>query len=280
MWSMNIMTIMKKKLIKITIILLVIITTIVSIIIMNIHNNKQTRFINYPNNYSICNTKDLEVIIYSNVEKLECFNKNNISNIILEDIDGNIYQALVNDIELREKEFVEDDYYYPYHMRLSMTFSSDSIINMKDVKLIITTKMGDKMSFNIGNISVVNMEFASLVDTKSITSKTKKIDEYYTLDTITIELYNKQYNEVILSNIILVSNVVNTNDFSLKLDVGENYFLDIKLNYLDNLFIDHIGIILEWEFKGNIYQQLISPYRLFKTSSKHTVPIIQTYEVY
>ena len=83
-----------------------------------------------------------------------------------------------------------------------------------------------------------------------------------------------------MNNIILISSVVKTNNINLRLDVGENYFLDIPLEYLDNSFIDHVGIILEWEFKGNIVKQLISPYRLFKTSSKHTKPIIQTYEVY
>lgn len=280
MWLMNITTIMKKKLIKIVIISLVIIGTIVSIIIMNIHNNKQVRFINYPTNYSICNTLDLEVIIYSNVNQLECLKKENISNMVLEDIEGNLYQVLVDDIEQKGKELVEGEYYYPYHLKLTMSFFSDTIINMKDVKLIFDTKIGEKMVFNIGNISVVNDEFTKLIDTKSVTSKTKKVDEYYTLDTITIELCNQQYNEVILNNIILISSVVKTNNINLRLDVGENYFLDIPLEYLDNSFIDHVGIILEWEFKGNIVKQLISPYRLFKTSSKHTKPIIQTYEVY
>ena len=277
---MNIMTIMKKQLIKIVIITVVIIGTILAIIIMNIHNSKQVRFINYPNNYSICNTKDLEVIIYSNVDKLECLKKNNISNILLEDIENNVYQLLINDISISEKEYIEDDFYYPYHLKLSMTFLSDSIINMKDVKLIINTKISDIMSFNIGNISVVNSDFDKLLDTKSITSKTKKIDEYYTLDKIIIELCNKQYSIVSLNNIILVSNVVKTNNINLKLDVGENYCLEILLDYLEESFIDHVGIILEWEVNGNIYKQLISPYRLFKTSSKHTKSIIQTYEVY
>jgi hypothetical protein len=161
-----------------------------------------------------------------------------------------------------------------------MTFLSDSIINMKDVKLIINTKISDIMSFEIGNISVVNGDFDKLVDTKSITSKTKKIDEYYTLDTIIIELCNKQHSMVSLNNIILVSNVIKTNNINLKLDIDENYFLEIPLDYLTDSFIDHVGIILEWEVNGNIYKQLISPYRLFKTSSKHTKSIIQIYEVY
>ena len=79
---------------------------------------------------------------------------------------------------------------------------------------------------------------------------------------------------------ILVSNVVTTTKQDVELDVGENYILEIKLDYLENSFIDHVGIILIWEYNNNYYSQLISPYRLFKTTSLHTKPIRQTYEIY
>lgn len=235
---------------------------------------------NYPNNYSICNTKDLEVILYANIKDLECLKKENITNTYLEDIEGNIYNVMVNNIENKDKIFIEDSDYYPYHLKLSMSFVSESIIHISDATLTITNKNGTKLSFDIGNISVINKEFSSLVDTKSVSSKTKKVDEYYTLDTIAIELYNKQYNDIILNNIILVSNVVKTTCDNVSIDIDEHYILEVKLDYTDKSFVDHVGIILEWEFNEGIYYQLISPYRLFKTTSKHTAPIIQTYEIY
>lgn len=277
---MNIMTTTKKKLIKISIIFLVLGITILSIVLMNINNNKKCRFLNYPSNYSLCNTSELEVIIYANISDLECFKKENITNAVLEDIEENLYYVSIIDITIKDKIFIEDNNYYPYHLKLSLSFSSEFIIDMDNVKLIINNKSGDKLIFNIGNISVINNDFIQFADTKKITSTTKMIDEYYTIDTINIELCNKQYNSITLSNIILVSNVVNTVCNSVDIGVGEDYLLEVKLDYLIDGFIDHVGIILEWEVDDKIYQQLISPYRLFKTTSKHTKPVFQTYEVY
>lgn len=277
---MNIMTITKNQLIKIIIFLFVLSITITTIIILNNRNSKMVHFLNYPTNYSICNTQDFEVIIYADSKNLECFKDENINNIKLSDIDENIYHVNLNSINIKERVLVDDKYYFPYFLNLSMSFLSDSIVKMNDVKLIVTLKNSNKIVFNIGNISVINSEFEMLTSIKSITSTTKKIDDYYTLDTIKVELNNKQYHELILSNIILVSNVVNTDKQVIKLGVGEDYILDIKLNYLENGFIDHVGIILVWENNGRYYNQLISPYRLFKTTSSHTKPLIQKYEVY
>lgn len=127
---------------------------------------------------------------------------------------------------------------------------------------------------------MVSGDYFSLVDTKSITGMTKIVDNYATLDKIKVELYNFQPNPVILKNVELISSVVNTSFIETKLLNDKTIELIIPMNYLQQSFINNVGVILTWEYQGSVYQQLLNPYILFKTSTSHTAPLIQTYEVY
>ena len=146
--------------------------------------------------------------------------------------------------------------------------------------LKIINKRGEEVGFNIGNISIANGEFYTLLETKSIVGMTKFVDNYSTLDKIKIELYNFQLYDVHVKEITLVSNVVETLVSDIHISTGKTLDLDVPLFYLENTFVDNVGIVLILEYQGSLYKQIIMPYVLFKTSTIHTKPLVQVYEVY
>ena len=80
MWSMNIMTIMKKPYIKWIFFTVLIIGVTILIIILNYQNAKKSYFLNYPVNYSLCNTNSFDVKIYTSNKDLSFLDKDNIVN--------------------------------------------------------------------------------------------------------------------------------------------------------------------------------------------------------
>ena len=153
-------------------------------------------------------------------------------------------------------------------------------MKIDDALLYIVDKRGEEVKFNIGNISMVSGEYFTLVDVKSIVGSTKFIQDYSTLDKIKLELYNFQIYDIVIKDVKLISNILETDCSEIKISPDNILELEIPLTYLENSFIDNVGILLTLEYQGSIYQQIINPYVLFKTSTKHTKPIIQKYEIY
>lgn len=271
---------MKKPFIRYLILSIVLISTIVLVVILNIKNSQKSNFLNYPTNYSLCNNNTLEVKIYCDNKNLSFFDKEEIMETTISDEDENYYQIKVKDISIGNKTMINNHNYYTYILILEIPFESEEIVNMNNVKLNIVNKRGENITFKIGNISMVSGDYFSLVDTKSIIGMTKIVNNYATLDKIKVELYNFQPNPVILKKAELVSAVVSTNIVETKLLNDKTIELIIPINYLQQSFIDGVGVILTWEYQGSVYQQLLNPYVLFKTSTAHTNPILQTYEVY
>ena len=80
---MSIMTIMKKSYIKWLILGILIFGMITLIIILNYQKSKISYFVNYPVNYSLCNTTSMDVKIYCNNRNLSFLDKDNIIQITL-----------------------------------------------------------------------------------------------------------------------------------------------------------------------------------------------------
>lgn len=277
---MNIMTIMKKPYIKYLVLSLFFVAVILSVIILNINNSRKSNFVNYPANFSLCNNNLFDVVIFCDRENLSFFNIEDVLETSLNDEDENYYQIKIKSVSISDKVMIDNHYYYPYTLTFEMPFKSDSMIHINNVKLKIVNKRGEEISFKIGNISMVSGDYFSLVDTKSIVGMTKIVDNYATLDQIKIELYNFQPKVVVLKKVELVSSVVSTTIEELKILNDETMELTIPINYLSHTFIDGVGVLFTWEYQGSVYQQLLNPYVLFKTSTTHTLPIFQTYEVY
>lgn len=273
------MTIMKKPYTKWILLTILVFGMIALVIILNYQNSKKTSFLNYPVNYSLCNNNSIDVKIYSNNNKLSFFDKDNITNIYIEDEENNYYGVKLENIIEDKKVLIEEDNYYSYIYRLRLPIKSDEIIKIDNALLKIVNKRGEKISFNIGNISMVNGEFFTLLETKSIIGMTKFVNDYSTLDKIKLTLHNFQLFKVLIKDIKIVSNVVETKIENLEILPDKTVELEIPLTYLENSFIDNIGILLTLEYQGSIYQQIINPYVLFKTSTIHTKPVIQIYEI-
>ncbi len=274
------MIIMKKPFIKYLFLFFIFVVTIILVVVLNIKNSQKSNFLNYPTNYSLCNNNDLIVEIYCDRKDLSFFEKEEILEISITDEDENYYQIKIKDIMRKEKKMINNHNYYTYFLTFEIPFDSKEVVNMNRVKLNIVNKRGENIVFEIGNISMVSGDYFSLVDAKSITGMTKIVDNYTTLDKIKVELYNFQPNPVILKNVELISSVVNTSIIETKLLNDKTIELIIPINYLQQSFINNVGVILTWEYQGSVYQQLLNPYILFKTSTSHTTPLIQTYEVY
>ena len=277
---MNIMTIMKKPYIKWLFLTILVFGMITLIVILNYQNAKKSYFLNYPVNYSLCNTNSFEVKVYCSNKNLSFFDEENIVSIYLEDKENNYYQVKIDKITHDKKVLIEDDNYYLYTLKLTIPLKGDEIIKIEDALLKIVNKKGEEVGFNIGNISMINGEYFTLVETKSIIGMTKFVEDYSTLDKIKLELYNFQLFDVYIKNIKLISSVVETKVEEIKISPNKQVEVEIPLTYLENSFIDNIGILITLEYQGSIYEQIINPYVLFKTSTKHTKPLFQTYEIY
>lgn len=274
------MTIMKKPYIKWIFFTVLIIGVTILIIILNYQNAKKSYFLNYPVNYSLCNTNSFDVKIYTSNKDLSFLDKDNIVNISIEDRDLNYYLVKIKSIKIDKKVLLDNQNYYPCTFKLTIPVNSEEILKIVDASLKIVNKRGEELKFDIGNISMVKGEYFTLLDTKSIVGMTKFIDNYSTLDKIKLELHNFQLYDVYIKDVKLVSNVVKTDIEELKVLPDKILELEIPLTYLEDSFIDSIGILLTLEYQGSIYQQIINPYVLFKTSTIHTKPITQVYEIY
>lgn len=277
---MSIMTIMKKSYIKWLILGILIFGMITLIIILNYQKSKISYFINYPVNYSLCNTTSMDVKIYCNNRNLSFLDKDNIASIYLLDRENNYYKIKLDSILEDKKVLIEDSNYYPYTFKISIPITCEEVLKIDDALLYIVDKRGEEVKFNIGNISMVSGEYFTLVDVKSIVGSTKFIQDYSTLDKIKLELYNFQIYDIVIKDVKLISNILETDCSEIKISPDNILELEIPLTYLENSFIDNVGILLTLEYQGSIYQQIINPYVLFKTSTKHTKPIIQKYEIY
>lgn len=277
---MNTMTIMKKTYIKWCFLGILILLTISLVIYLNYLNSKKTKFLNYPVNYSICNSNEVLVKVYCNRKNLSFLDKDNIVKSNIMDEEQNTYLVKINKIS-NEKKCVIDSYeYYSYTLDITIPLQYDGIIEIENAKLFIINKKGEEISFNIGNISVANGDFFTLLEVKKIVGMTKNINNYSTLDRIKLELYNFQIEDVILKDIKLISNIVKTDKIECIIQPNKTIELEVPLIYLEDSFIDHMGVLLTWEYQGSIYQQVINPYILFKTSTNHTIPQVQLYEIY
>lgn len=277
---MSIMIIMKKPYIKYLLLALIFITVVISVIILNINNSRKTNFINYPVNFSLCNNNLFEVEIYCDRKNLSFFNTEEVTSVSLIDEEENYYQVKIKSISISKKVMIDNHNYHLYTLKLELPFKSNCMIHINNIKLKIINIRGEEINFKIGNISMVSGDYFSLVDTKSIVGMAKLVENYATLDQIKVELYNFQPKPVILKKAELISSVVSTNIEELKVLNDETLELTIPITYLKNTFIDGVGVLLTWEYQGSTYQQLLNPYVLFKTSTAHTLPIHQTYEVY
>ena len=277
---MSIMTIMKKSYIKWLILGILIFGMITLIIILNYQKSKISYFVNYPVNYSLCNTTSMDVKIYCNNRNLSFLDKDNIASIYLLDRENNYYKIKLDSILEDKKVLIEDSNYYPYTFKISIPITCEEVLKIDDALLYIVDKRGEEVKFNIGNISMVSGEYFTLVDVKSIVGSTKFIQDYSTLDKIKLELYNFQIYDIVIKDVKLISNILETDCSEIKISPDNILELEIPLTYLENSFIDNVGILLTLEYQGSIYQQIINPYVLFKTSTKHTKPIIQKYEIY
>ncbi len=271
---------MKKTYIKWLSFSFLIIGMIVLIIILNYQNSKKSHFLNYPVNYSLCNTNTFDVKIYANRHDLSFFDIDSVASVFIEDEEFNHYQVKMEKVIIGNKVLIDKTNYYSYNLKLTIPIKSDEIIKISKAVLKIINKRGEQVSFNIGNISMVSGEYFTLLETKSIVGMTKFIENYSTLDKVKMELYNFQLYDVYLKEIKLVSSVVETISKNTKISTGKTIDLEIPLIYLENTFIDNVGVILVLEYQGSIYEQIINPYVLFKTSTIHTKPLVQVYEVY
>ncbi|MBQ8292611.1 MAG: hypothetical protein IJX78_02240 [Bacilli bacterium] len=274
------MTTTKKLFIRNIIFITVFILTIVLVIIFNYNKSQSIKFLNYPTNYSLCNNNVFDIKIYASKDDVSFFNQENIIDSWIEDYEGNIYKVEINDIWMENKVLVNNQNYYPYYLQAQIPFSTEGIENIPICKLYIVNNRGEKIHFNIGNISIANGDFYSLVEVKSIKGSTKQVDNYITLDKINLELYNFQNAEVVLKKIELVSNVVTTLYNEEIIDEKTTKKIIVPLTYIDNSYIDNIGIIITIEYAGSLYQQVIYPRVLFKSSLSYNKGYENVYEVH
>ena len=106
---MNTMTIMKKTYIKWCFLGILILLTISLVIYLNYQNSKKTKFLNYPVNYSICNSNEVLVKVYCNRKNLSFLDKDNIVKSNIMDEEQNTYLVKINKIS-NEKKLENPDF--------------------------------------------------------------------------------------------------------------------------------------------------------------------------
>ncbi len=275
---MNIMTIMKKSFIKNITFIIIVVLTIIFIVIFNYNKSKNINFLIYPVNYSLCNNNVLEVEIYANKKNISFFEE--ISESWIEDYENNHYKIKIRNIIWEDKVLINNKNYYPFYLEVELPLVADNLENIMFAEMYISNKRGEEVCFKIGNISIVNGEYYSLVEVKSLKGETKVVEGYTTLDKISLEVYNFQNKDLYLKNILLVSGVVKVIYEEDILKPNEIKQLNLELNYLYDSFVDNVGIIITWEYCDSIYKQLINPHVLFKSSLRYNMGYEYVYEIY
>ena len=298
------MIIMKKKL-KVIFASFIIILTILTITLTLIGRTNNYKFLVFKKHYSVLteNKPALEVMLYTNVNENEYLKIDKIENCTVYN-STDFYKVSINQIEnIQSERIIKENNYYQYKLHLEFNLELEDRLNIDDAILEVNYKSGEKLKVNVGNICFEKMKTDVILSTDLVQCVCNDIGNLETIGAVKISLKNDYEEEVVIKNIVPISETIFINNNLVKIDeykkeidhtvslsalfdtnydfysksdelftpiefkIEDRKDIIIPLTYLEKQFVDHIGFILEIETNGETYFQIVNPYVLFSTSN-------------
>ena len=308
-------TIIMKKRFKIIIPICSVLFITIFIVILSITRSNQDKFYVVKKHYSsICNEyPKLELLVFCNSKDTDYLKKEKISKTSIYNKED-YYATEISIIKLLdETKEIKEEKFYQYKIELKFNFEIEKMFNISDAKLELTYFSNEKMIINVGNICFEKINDTNILDVDKVQAVCNDLGNLESLVSVKISLKNNMNNDVIIKSIKTISSSIKVNNefvyideynssidhttplsqlygtnfniycqsaVSLKhIDFDQNTAKDIiiPLTYTQKEFVDHIGFIIEIEYNGETYYQIINPYILFSTSNLEFV--LYEYEI-
>lgn len=289
---MNIMTYMKKNLIRILLLGSV-------LILCSCQKSQELKWITFCDSYNSFDGK-IEVGLYLNQKNSPYTNVNNIIQAkIVDQSTGDAYQVKISEI-IDEQESIKhrNITYYSYDFKISMLFSSSEIIKMPKAHLVIDYLNDKQITLHIGNLSYVTSDNDFSLSIGNMMGIVNDINYHKTLCGIVLRIKNltdfdvhlkeilmvNAIGEITYQNITILSKLPNSNNLemnsllnktynyleknnldSIDLIIKEEIILLLPISYLDEQIINQTGLVLKYYLNGEEKSKIINNFKFFNS---------------
>lgn len=291
------MNLLKKKYKLIIAVISSVLLIVICVIILLKQNPNKCEFITLSNDYYVVNSNNnntINVPIYVSELDSEFMKKENIDKIyIFNNKDEDKYQVNLEYCTFRKEAVYEGDTYYQYDVKLDFLFSTDELLTIEDAYLEIFYPNDIIIKLKIGSIIVYNYYSNECLGYSNLKGLVKTYQNTTMLTGVLVKLYNlnkyricgikcinnyAEINTEYTKKVEYVSdestpldsfidnkfNIIGNNVTIFSIDMKEEEYIFIALNYNSYISSPCIGFIIEYEQDGKMYEKVISPFKFYK----------------
>ena len=294
---------MKKQFkILISLAIVLIVGLIVLIIAISIGNKKEMRFLVLSKHHSLIyeDRPTMDLSIYASSIDHYYLKDENINQVLLYN-ESDSYNFVVDTFTKGVKSLVKDHTeYYEYILTGHLDVESADLITLNDAYVKIIYQNDYLFDLKIGNIAFQKLKTATDIQIKKVQSIVTMVDDCTTLSAILLNI-NARDLPLTINNIQTISSSLSINNDYIKIfdgiceidnsidvkelfgDTFDNFnqstknfkkidltkdsiTLIIPLTYTSNEFVDNCGLLIEYTINNELYEEIINPYVLFKTT--------------
>ena len=290
-----------KIIIPVSIVLLVTIL----VICLSFMGNNQDKFYVVKKHYSIiCDSYPIiDIRIFSNSEDTEYLKKAKIIKSSIYNSQDFYSTEIINIEKMDGTKLIKNTQCFQYKIELKFNFEIDKILNILDAKLELMYSTNEKIIVNVGNICFDKRTNNNIINIGKVQAICNDLGNLESLVALKISVENDLSSAIRINSIKTLSQSIEVNnqyvivtdhntdvehttplsqlfgnEYNLYLnssnsfnpiDLDQNIAKDIiiPLTYTQKEFVDHIGLLIELDYNGSTYYQIINPYLLFTTSN-------------
>ena len=290
-----------KIIIPVSIVLLVTIL----VICLSFMGNNQDKFYVVKKHYSIiCDSYPIiDIRIFSNSEDTEYLKKAKIIKSSIYNSQDFYSTEIINIEKMDGTKLIKNTQCFQYKIELKFNFEIDKILNILDAKLELMYSTNEKIIVNVGNICFDKRTNNNIINIGKVQAICNDLGNLESLVALKISVVNDLSSVIRINSIKTLSQSIEVNnqyvivtdhntdvehttplsqlfgnEYNLYLnssnsfnpiDLDQNIAKDIiiPLTYTQKEFVDHIGLLIELDYNGSTYYQIINPYLLFTTSN-------------
>ena len=290
-----------KIIIPVSIVLLVTIL----VICLSFMGNNQDKFYVVKKHYSIiCDSYPIiDIRIFSNSEDTEYLKKAKIIKSSIYNSQDFYSTEIINIEKMDGTKLIKNTQCFQYKVELKFNFEIDKILNILDAKLELMYSTNEKIIVNVGNICFDKRTNNNIINIGKVQAICNDLGNLESLVALKISVVNDLSSVIRINSIKTLSQSIEVNnqyvivtdhntdvehttplsqlfgnEYNLYLnssnsfnpiDLDQNIAKDIiiPLTYTQKEFVDHLGLLIELDYNGSTYYQIINPYLLFTTSN-------------
>lgn len=290
-----------KIIIPVSIVLLVTIL----VICLSFMGNNQDKFYVVKKHYSIiCDSYPIiDIRIFSNSEDTEYLKKAKIIKSSIYNSQDFYSTEIINIEKMDGTKLIKNTQCFQYKIELKFNFEIDKILNILDAKLELMYSTNEKIIVNVGNICFDKKTNNNIINIGKVQAICNDLGNLESLVALKISVVNDLSSVIRINSIKTLSQSIEVNnqyvivtdhntdvehttplsqlfgnEYNLYLnssnsfnpiDLDQNIAKDIiiPLTYTQKEFVDHLGLLIELDYNGSTYYQIINPYLLFTTSN-------------